>query len=468
MTPRRLRPRLICVSLIYLWLLLAACQPPAATATPAAAPQGTATQLPAATETPLPASRLGVPEEALVGLTIDVWYPWFDEPAASLFESQVEEFNRANHWGVLVRAESLQNYAELYEQASAAVHGPNRPDVVIGLPEYAVEWHAQEAVVDLTPYVTDPLYGLGAAGISDFPSAFWEQDQLGEIRLGVPAQRTTRVLLYNQTWAAELGFESPPANADEFERQACAGNQAMRADADPQNDGAGGWLVDTHWATGLSWLLAFGGGAQEAQGFRFLTQPNIAALQFVKGLAEKNCAWQGQGEYPLQEFVERRALFAVAALEDLPDLARAFAAAGSRDDWTVLPFPGPEGDALVVYGSSYILFESDEATQLAAWLFVRFLLEPDNQAGWVNTAGLFPLQASTMGLLADYQAGHPQWGQAVNLLPQGRPTPGLAGWRTMRVALGDGFAFMFRVDTPVGRVPEILAQLDAVATDLNE
>ena len=76
----------------------------------------------------------------------------------------------------------------------------------------------------------------------------------------------------------------------------------------------------------------------------------------------------------------------------------------------------------MVYGSSYILFESDDPDQLAAWLFVRWLLSPENQADWVNSAGLFPLQASTMGLLTDYAAGHPQWAEAVNLLPQGSIT----------------------------------------------
>jgi ABC-type glycerol-3-phosphate transport system substrate-binding protein len=283
-----------------------------------------------------------------------------------------------------------------------------------------VEWHAQEAVVDLNPYVSDPLYGLGGSQIADFPSVFWEQDQFGELRLGMPAQRTARILLYNQTWAKELGYENPPASA------------------------------------------------QESSGFRFLTPQNIEAARFVKGLSEDGCAWKTQNIDPLTRFVDRSALFATAGLDDLPDLARAFAGAGSTDQWTVLPFPGLEGSVLVVYGSSYILFESEDAEQLAAWTFVRWLLSPDNQGDWVNSAGMFPLQASTMGLLADYAAGHPQWEQAVNLLPQGRTTPELAAWRTVRVALGDGFSFMFRVDTPVGQVPSILAQLDAIVTDLNQ
>jgi len=458
------------LSLFFLLaLILAACQPSSSPDAEASTstPKVNATKTPAPTQTPIVESRLGVQAEAMNGLTVDVWHPWYGAPAG-LFESQVEEFNRINPWGILVRAKSLQNYTELYEQVSGAVHGPDRPDVVVGLPEYAVEWHAQEAVVDLNPYVSDPVYGLSGAEIADFPSVFWEQDQVEGVRLGMPAQRTARFLLYNQTWANELGFDNAPVSAEEFQEQACKANLSMRADQDPQNDGKGGWLIDSHPITAISWLLAFGGGAQEEDSFRFLTPENIEATRFIKGLAENGCAWKTQDERPLSKFVDRSALFATASLEDLPDLARDFASAGSTDKWTVLPFPGPESSVMVVYGSSYILFASNDADQLAAWLFVRWLLSPENQADWVNSAGLFPLQASTMGLLTDYAAGHPGWAEAVKLLPQGRITPQLAAWRTVRVALGDGFNFMFRVDTPVGQVPTILAQLDSIVTDLNK
>jgi multiple sugar transport system substrate-binding protein len=452
---------------LLLTLVLAACQPSPSMDVPTSTPRVEATKTPAPTQTPILESRLGVPPEALQGLTVDVWHPWYGVPA-NLFEAQVEEFNSTNPWGIQVQAKSLQNYNELYEQVSEAVYGPDRPDVVIGLPEYAVEWHAQEAVLELDPYVSDPVYGLSEAEIADFPSVFWEQDQVAGVRLGMPAQRTARFLLYNQTWAGELGFDDPPVTPREFQEQACKANLSMHADPDPQHDGRGGWLIDAHPITALSWLLAFGGGAQEEDGFRFLRPENIEATRFVKGLAESGCAWETQDEQPLSKFVDRSALFATASLEDLPDLARDFASAGSTDKWTVLPFPGSESSVMVVYGSSYILFASEDADQLAAWLFVRWLLSPENQADWVNSTGLFPLQASTMGLLADYEAGHPAWAEAVKLLPQGRITPQLAAWRTVRVALGDGFNFMFRVDTPVGRVPAILSQLDAIVADLNE
>jgi len=457
------------ILLLLFLLITSACQPSSTPeeGTSTSTPRASATDVPAVTNPPAVESRLGVQAEALNGLTIDVWYPWYGAPA-TLFESQVSEFNETNPWGIQVQGKSQQNYTELYALTSAAVHGPDRPDVVVGLPEYAVEWHAQEAVLDLNPYVSDPLYGLSGAEITDFPSVFWEQDQVGDVRLGMPAQRTARFLLYNQTWAEELGFDDSPVTAEEFQKQTCKANLSMRSDQDPGNDGRGGWLIDAHPITNMAWLLAFGGGVQEENGFRFLTPENIKATRFVKELAENGCAWQTRDPQPLSRFVEREALFATASLEDLPDLARAFASVGNRDEWTVLPFPGPASSVVVVYGASYILFESDDADQLAAWLFVRWLLSPENQADWVNSAGLFPLQAGTMSLLSDYAAVHPQWVEAVNLLPQGSITPQLADWRTVRVALGDGFTFMFRVDTPTGQVPTILAQLDALVTELNQ
>jgi ABC-type glycerol-3-phosphate transport system substrate-binding protein len=155
----------------------------------------------------------------------------------------------------------------------------------------------------------------------------------------------------------------------------------------------------------------------------------------------------------------------------LPEQARAFSAANNTDEWTVLKFPGEERDALVVYGSSFLMFESDDTTQLASWLFLRWLLSPENQARWVQSTGLFPLRNSTMQLLSEYVASHPQWAEAVELLSEAETTPQLASWRLVRVMLEDGFRDMFDTirhpDLTDGQVPLILKQMDDTAQDLN-
>ncbi len=415
-------------------------------------------------------SKLKVEKDALRGTLVKVWHPWFGAQA-SLFKSQVDEFNRSNEWGIVVGVQGKSNFNELFTETDAALKDSANPNIVIALPEHALAW--QKNVIDLNPYLHDPVYGLSDLEMADFPSVIWMQDEVDGTRLGIPAQRTARLLLYNQSWARELGFDSPPATSSDFEKQACAANKALASDADPTNDALGGWLIDTDAMTALSWIFAFGGGVQEENGYHFLSSANIDAFKFVKILQQKSCAWVASPDTSVYErFAGRQALFATASLDGFVDQARAFGTLGSKDEWVVLPFPGRDESAFVVYGSSFVMFKSDDVTQLASWLFMRWMLSPDIQARWVQSTGLFPLRDSTTSLLADYSASHPQWAEAVKLLPNGKTTPQLASWRLVRVMLGDGFRDMFdtirHADLTDGQIPLVLRQMDITASDLNQ
>jgi hypothetical protein len=98
------------------------------------------------------------------------------------------------------------------------------------------------------------------------------------------------------------------------------------------------------------------------------------------------------------------------------------------------------------------------------------MLAPDRQAEWVKSTGLFPLRTSMMNLLADYAADHPQWAEAVKLLPDGKRPPQLGSWHVVRIMLGDGFSDMFDTirhpDLTDGQIPLILKQMDDTVTDL--
>jgi ABC-type glycerol-3-phosphate transport system substrate-binding protein len=428
-----------------------------------------------ATKTPRPkpaveaATLLEVEQDALRDLQIEVWHPWFIGVEASLLESLVEQFNQENEWGIEVTLTGQVNYSYLYENVTTSLPTPRRPDLVIALPEHARTWDEDGYVVDMTPYVNDPLYGLDQEARRDFAAAFWSQDDAGTRRLALPAQRTARFLLWNQSWADELGFNSHPDQPEDLQQQACRAHESMLADAGPENDGLGGWAVDTHAMTALSWLMAFEGGVLEADGYRFLTPNNIEAFGFLKTLQQDGCAWTvPAGGDVIEAFATRQALFATASLETFSDQARAFAAADNTDDWAPLAFPGMDHDALVLYGSSYVTLESTGAEQLASWLFVRWMLQPEIDARWVTATGLFPLRASTLGLLTDYAAGHPQWAQAVDLMTEGRVHPQLSSWRTVKVMLGDGFDCLFRGNPQCAQAPLVLRQMDSISGDLTK
>jgi sn-glycerol 3-phosphate transport system substrate-binding protein len=454
--------------LFILSILLAACGASGTVSTSEPSTLAGTTQ--AATKISKPVStvaattRLGVSKEALKGLEITVWHPWYGVES-SLFDTFVKEFNEKNEWGIKVSAKSQTNFSNLYENVTASLPMAEKPDMVIALPEQALEWDADGVVIDLMPYTRDPAYGIDS---NDIPTVFWNQDLSGKRRLAIPAQRTARFLLWNETWAGKLGFDSPPDMPDDFKQQTCRAQKAMLKDESPQNDAMGGWYVDTESMTAYAWLLAFEGGVLDGSDYRFLTPHNIEAFKFLRELSEAGCSWQTANGKPITAFANREAIFITASLEDLPEVARAFASAQNTDTWKVVSFPGANENTLVVYGSSYVILKSTDAKQLASWLFVRWLLDNKQDARWVEATHLFPIRTSTLDLLGDYEKTHPQWAQAVELLPQGEIQPQLASWRKVKVMLGDGFTHMYRVGVPSGQVPAILAQMESVSRSLDK
>src|SRR5512142_1749800 len=315
--------RKLCLTFVAVLFAISACGSPAPTIVTTSTPASNATAKPSEQKTPVPAvSSIKVSKDALRGTQITVWDPWFGSEA-SLFQSQVAKFNTENEWGIVVHAVDKGNYAELFTETNDALKKKTNPNIVIAFPEHAFGWNDQ--VVDLTAYANDPQYGFSAEDVLDFPPVIWDQDNVNGKRFGVPAERTARFILYNQTWARELGFASAPTTSSDFEKQACAANGALASDADPSNNALGGWIIDTNPMTPLSWMFAFGGGVQEEKGYRFLTPANLNAFRFVKILQQRGCAWVPSADLSVfDRFAARQALFATASLEDLSDQSRSF------------------------------------------------------------------------------------------------------------------------------------------------
>jgi ABC-type glycerol-3-phosphate transport system substrate-binding protein len=120
----------------------------------------------------------------------------------------------------------------------------------------------------------------------------------------------------------------------------------------------------------------------------------------------------------------------------------------------------------VAYGPSYTLLRSSPEEQLAAWLFVRWMLSAENQASWVELTGMLPLRYSVLDMVAPYRRANPQWESVVLSLDLLQGTPELAAWRKARYLLEDGVKTLFQVNLPVGEIPALLEQMQETALEL--
>lgn len=115
------------------------------------------------------------------------------------------------------------------------------------------------------------------------------------------------------------------------------------------------------------------------------------------------------------------------------------------------PMPGPEGDGGVLVGGAalYIVNKSSAAEQEAAWRFVQFLDEPENQAQWSASTGYIPLRKSAVDLPAVEQrwAEEPGYRVAYDQLVTGPENVATAGpvigaYRDVRTAAVDAIQQM--------------------------
>jgi multiple sugar transport system substrate-binding protein len=430
------------------------------------------------TPKPLPTIEAAPTLENTVNLRGQLVQFWYVREAGGeeLMPKLVEEFNKTNQWGIRAEAVPYDSSGMMDEALRTAFEEKKLPAVLAGYSHDLRYWHSTGiSLADLQAYIENSAWGLSKSDQQDFFPAIWTQDAqtpTGEntdaLRLGLPWYRTGLVMLYNQSWAKDLGFDAPPTTPAQFRQQACAAAKANREDDQKGNDATGGWLIDSEPSTLLSWIFAFGGKVENTGqgGYEFENSETIDTLTFIHDLYTEGCAWR-QDEPEKNEILSNRsALFLSASLRELVNL-QAVRKSGSSDDvWTILPFPSRKGGAFDIFGPSLAVLKSTQTKQLAAWLFVRWLASPENQARWVLATETLPTRASVLPLLIGKQSGSSLWEKALDFLPYMHVEPALASWRSLRWALGDVMSQLTAPEFKGEQIPALLEALDQLAEEV--
>jgi multiple sugar transport system substrate-binding protein len=466
---------------MLLSLLLSACQAggsptnlkgtvtPAMNNTPTWTPIPTEVPIPTLTPTPQSLAHLQVTPEVLKETRIRFWHPLAGN-AADQLDQLVKDFNRQNEWGVQVDVTDTGSSGMLYSMLKNNLDGKARPIVILAPLEQLYELSGDSNVlINLSDYISDPQWGWSKSVIENFIPEFWRQEQQNNRQIGIPAQRNVQVLFYNVALAQDLGFTSAPLTPKEFEEQACAAAKANLHDKDKKNDGTGGWVIDTDPLTTLSWMNTFGLKSLDlGDGKITFSQPESeSAFYYLRKLEDAGCAWSSREPVPYEYFATRQALFYSGTLMELPIQDNANLRLKSTDRWTVIPFPNEKGDAFVLTtGLSYSILVASPAEQLAAWLFIRWLADPDREARLVSASSAWPVTKAGLDKLSGYRKDNPQWGQTVIWMRNARSVPLLAEWRTAGTILEDAAWQLYQTNIKPDQIPGILKTLDATVPEI--
>jgi multiple sugar transport system substrate-binding protein len=409
--------------------------------------------------------EIDVDPNDLDGISIRFVHPW-SGAAGEVFQDIAMKFSLSNPWGIWVDAESQGNEEILMLKVLSDYEKGDLPGL-IAVHSYALSWlEGDISTVQVNAYFNHPEFGMGEDVNEDIPAVFLDPFTVGGNLTALPVVPQAVVLFYNQTWAEALGFESYPEDEDAFTAQSCAATAENLADDNPENDYTGGWLMNFDPAVLLSWYTAFGGEIPEGEMLQFNNAAGRRAFGYLEELYSpaKGCIWVGRQPEPYQYFSDHYALMYAGTLDQIPLQMRWLAQFENDDQWTVIGFPGLDGEVMLVDSPGLFIMENTPEEQLASWLFAKHLLSPEVQAQLAQSMFTLPVRNSAMAYLDDFVLAYPQWESAYNRLGQAQHLPVSESWGYGRWVLQDGINRLFAIEEE--QVGDILEQVDEMIQSL--
>ena len=423
------------LAILLVAILLASCSPLMVPTTNQELPAPTVHSLPGPTATP----EMVFIANDMRGSTITIWQALDGELSKNLV-ALLSKWELTNELGIKVQVRSFPNHQLMAEAIEHPKAGDASPDVILLLPQDANAW--QDRLVSLDPYLSHSSEGIASEMWLDFLRPGTNGDNP---ILSLPLLRTTRVMVYNQTLAEQLGYSQPPSSLIELAKMACAANAQWKADKDPANDGFGGLALDTdaNWQSPLAWMNANRGSGKVLDPALFNDPQNLATLSTLQKLREDGCAWLPDQGTEQEQFAARKAILFTADLSALQSLASTMAQAGNTDSWRAMPYPG-DSPLLMTSGVNLAMMATESSKQKAGWLLTKWLLEPNQQADLADGVGIFPVNKEAMTMIADRTTASKDYRDVAKILlaNQALDVAGLNGIELGMVS--DGFFIMNR------------------------
>jgi ABC-type glycerol-3-phosphate transport system substrate-binding protein len=185
-----------------------------------------------------------------------------------------------------------------------------------------------------------------------------------------------------------------------------------------------------------SWTFAFGGDIYDysRNEYTFNSPASIAAMSFLQELVANGCARPILETYGDQlDFGKGTTLFTIGSSSGISYYAQSVKA-GANFSWSVTTLPQISSQPVVnVYGPSISITKTTRESELAAFLFLKFLNSPQVQAEWAIASSYFPVRASAGLEMRDFLDQNQEYRAGVSLLPYAYFEPPVPGYETVRL-----------------------------------
>ena len=368
------------------------------------------------------------------GAELHLWHAFTGVREATLL-NLVAQFEAGNPDGIKLRVEF---HNPLHQEILTAISAGTPPDIIITSCDRSAEYAALDAIVPLSTYLDNARHGLAEA----------EQDDLWPIVLSGCSNAQTRsslgflfdpqaaVMFYNAAWLKRLKVEAPPQNWAEFRKLANIARDKKVA--------TWGYAHVSDGLTLVNWLSGLGGVLFDAQHNQVTLDDAqaVTALRVLQDLLQDGCAYcVTETGADHAGFAAEKILFSFGSTADLPQYTAAIYNTKTGKDkfaWDIVPMPGLQSDPIInVQGSVMSILHTTPRQQLAAWLFLKWFVQRENDVQWTLATGALPLHKSSLETpdMQAYLEQTPQFKTACGLLANAETEPAIPGWQKIRTLL---------------------------------
>ena len=398
------------------------------------------------------------------GQEIVYWYQHTREREKEL-QTMITHFNQSNPYDISVKGEFAGSYKDIYNKMVVGIQTDVLPNITVAYQNQAVAYYRDGGIVDITPYMDSSKWGLKPDDRKDFVESFLSHDFINGVQIGFPPNRSIEVLYYNANWLQEIGFDHPPRTWDQF-AALCSIAKERPFSLNVNKKRSIGFLIEADASRLASMVFSRGGNLTDIENklYSFDSMEMRSSLVWLrKWIVDGSVELLSEKYADQAEFAAGQVLFMLGSSSGLP-----FVESAVRDgfdfEWNVTHLPHTTHSPKVnVYGASISLCKSSASKQLASWLFLKWLTEPEQQARWVRASNYFPVRRSTADRLTDYFKENPQYKSAYSLLEFGKSEPTISSYQQVRKKMQE-----IIVDVAYGAdVEQAVNNLQSYAEQLN-
>jgi ABC-type glycerol-3-phosphate transport system substrate-binding protein len=368
-------------------------------------------------------------------VSITLWHALSGAQQVAL-DAMVKKFNDTNGKGITVTALNQGNYTQLYQKTLGAIQAGALPELAHAYESFVADYMKADVVVDLGPYKDSSKNGLTKASQDDIYKGYYDTNTFPQYQnrlLSWPFTKSLAVMYANEDILKEVG-KSIPKTWDEFESTVTAVTK---------KDSAGkvtryGFSFNTDASYFNAQVYSRGGSLMAADNktVAWNGPQGLAVLQMYDRMNKAGTGYTPKAFDFQNDFAAGKLAFFLSSTSTVPfikDLADK-----TPFKWSIANLPQATTDATkqktVQFGANVAIFKSTPEKQLASWLFIKWMSDPDQSAQFSSTSYYMPVRktAADSQVLKDYWAKVPQGKQGFDLIQYSSPEPNVRGQQEIR------------------------------------